>query len=65
VADTHAQALLIEREGYLARGLTARAAQVDAQLASLGVAVEAAVDAPDVETAIPAKPACRTRKATA
>lgn len=67
MADTYAEALLIEREGYLARNRTDRVAQVDAELARLGVAVggapEAAVEAPEVETAVAAKPKGRTRKA--
>lgn len=50
------EALLTERAAYLARGRTDRAAQVSAELARLGVAVD---DAP--EKAAPRKP--RTRKA--
>ena len=41
-------ALLEERRGYVLRGLKDRVAQVDAELARLGVAVEAA----PVETAV-------------
>lgn len=57
MADTYAEALLIEREGYLARGRADRVAQVDAELANLGLAVEpgieTAVAPPEVETATP------------
>lgn len=76
MADTYAEALLIEREGYLARNRPDRVAQVDAELAKLGVAVdddvpeapevddapEAAVEVPEVETAVADKPKGRTRK---
>lgn len=62
------QALLIERDGYVQRGLKDRAAQVDAVLARMGFSgtpkpapvVEAAVVAP-AETAIASKPATRQR----
>lgn len=40
-------ALLRERDGYILRNLPARVAQVDAELARFGVAVETA-DAPPV-----------------
>lgn len=49
-------ALLRERAGYQARGLPARVAQVDAELAQLGHTVEAAVDAPPAEQATKPKP---------
>ncbi len=65
MADTHVEALLVEREGYLARDRPDRVAQVDAELAKLGLAVEApeaAVALPEVETAVAAKPKGRTRK---
>lgn len=59
------EALLTERAAYLARGRTDRAAQVSAELARLGVAVddapEKATAEPKVEKAAPRKP--RTRKA--
>lgn len=63
MAEIDVQALLFEREGYVLRGLANRVAQVDAELAKLGFAVEdapagapeAAVEAPEVETAAPAK----------
>lgn len=64
------QALLIERDGYVQRGLKDRAAQVDAVLARMGFGgkpalestpvVEAAVVAA-VETAVAPKPATRQR----
>ena len=63
MAETYVQALIVERDGYLARGLKARAAEVDAELARNGFAdsgPETAVTPPNVETAVPAKP--RTRK---
>lgn len=59
------EALLAERRGYLARGLANRVAQVDAQLAHYGIAVDASVETasdPDVpENA--ARKAGRVRKA--
>lgn len=58
--STEVEALLIEREGYLRRGLRDRVAQVDAQLAQFGFAVESASVQPAVETASRAKP--RPRK---
>lgn len=62
MSDSIVQALLEERAGYLAKGRRDRAAQVDAQLATFGVAVEAAVPArSDVETATPDKPKARGR----
>jgi hypothetical protein len=54
--STTVEALLIEREGYLRRGLKDRVAQVDAQLAQFGVAVEVASVAPKTETASRSKP---------
>ena len=64
------QALLIERDGYVQRGLKDRAAQVDAVLARMGFGgtpkpapvpvVEAAVAAP-AETAVAPKPVTRQR----
>ena len=54
--NTDVEALLIEREGYLRRGLKDRVAQVDAQLASFGVAVETASIEPKKETASRSKP---------
>lgn len=55
MADTYAEALIIERAGYVARGRHDRVAQVDAELANLGLAVETekAVAPPEVETATP------------
>ena len=53
------QSLLAEREGYLRRGLPQRVAEVDAQLAKFGIAVETASIAPTVETASRAKPRAR------
>lgn len=38
------EALLEERRGYVSRGLANRVAQVDAQLALLGIAVDAPVE---------------------
>lgn len=59
-------ALLDERRGYVARGLSDRVTAVDEQLARLGhrVAPEAAVQAPAPERATQPKPS-RGRKATA
>jgi len=58
-------ALLREREGYVKRGLANRVAQVDAELARFGVAVEpateAAADTEVVETAVKRGPG-RPRK---
>lgn len=46
------KSLLVEREGYVRRGLTNRVAQVDAELARLGFAVESDAEAePEVEAA--------------
>jgi hypothetical protein len=42
--------LLVEREGYVRRGLANRVAQVDEQLARLGFAVESEAE-PEVEVA--------------
>jgi hypothetical protein len=39
------ESLLIERDGYLRRGLMNRVAQVDAELARYGIAVEQAAEA--------------------
>lgn len=47
------EALLAEREGYVRRGLSNRVAQVDAELARLGVAVSS--DAVETADAAPAK----------
>lgn len=58
--NAEVEALLIEREGYVRRGLRDRVAQVDAQLAQFGVAVETASVQPEVETASRPKP--RPRK---
>jgi hypothetical protein len=56
------ESLLEERRGYVTRGLKARVAQVDAELAKLGFAVEESPGLPgDVETA-ETKPA-RSRRA--
>ena len=59
-------ALLEERRGYVARGLSDRVKAVDEQLARLGhrVAPKAAVQAPAPERATQPKPS-RGRKATA
>jgi hypothetical protein len=47
------ETLLIEREGYVRRGLTARIAQVDAALRALGIEVEeTATASPVVERAV-------------
>ena len=54
--NTEVESLLMEREGYLRRGLKDRIAQVDAQLALFGVAVESASVAPSTETASRSKP---------
>jgi hypothetical protein len=54
--STEVESLLIEREGYLRRGLKDRVAQVDAQLALFGIATESASVAPSVETASRSKP---------
>lgn len=51
MTDSYVAALLVERDAYLARGRRDRAAQVDAELSRFGVAVEAAVEPPAVETA--------------
>ena len=60
MAEATVKDLLFERKGYVLRGLSDRVRQVDAELAKLGVAVddapEAAVEAPVVEKATPAKP---------
>lgn len=40
----YVEALLLEREGYVARGRMDRVAQVDAELARFGVAVDAPVE---------------------
>ena len=58
---TEVEALLAEREGYAQRGLAGRVAQVDAVLATYGVAVETATATPKVERA--KKPAATKRKA--
>lgn len=57
--STNVEALLIEREGYRRRGLHDRVAQVDAQLALFGIAVETASVQPDTETASRPKPRAR------
>lgn len=44
-------ALLEERRGYVARGLTARVAHIDQVLARIGIAVETASVDPELETA--------------
>lgn len=54
--NAEVEALLIEREGYVRRGLNNRVAQVDAELAKFGIATETASVAPKVETASRAKP---------
>lgn len=54
--NTAVEALLLEREGYLRRGLKDRVAQVDAQLAHFGIAVETASAVPKAETASRSKP---------
>ena len=47
------EALLLERDGYVRRGLTARVAQVDAALRAYGIEVEeTASNAPIVEKAV-------------
>lgn len=46
------ESLLREREGYMLRNLPARVAQVDAELARLGFAVETADAPPVVERAV-------------
>lgn len=66
---TKAEALLVERAGYLARNQQDRVAQVDAELAKLSIAVapeaagsgSAAEVVPEVETATPAAPKSRGR----
>ena len=45
MSDAHVEALLNERAGYVATGRPDRVAQVDAQLAAFGVAVESEVEA--------------------
>lgn len=59
------EALLAERRGYVLRGLANRVAQVDAQLAGYGIAVETSVETasdPDIhENAV--RKAGRVRKA--
>jgi hypothetical protein len=54
--STQVEALLLEREGYLRRGLKDRVALVDAQLAHYGIAVETASADHSVETASRSKP---------
>ena len=62
MATTDLDALIEERDMYLARGRKDRAAECDRSIKALsGVVVEAAVEVPVVETAD--KPAPRTRKA--
>ena len=39
MSDDRAEALIEERRGYLVRGLRNRVAQIDAELARLGIAV--------------------------
>jgi hypothetical protein len=56
MSDAHVEALLNERAGYVATGRRDRVAQVDAQLAAFGVAVES-----EVEAAVPSKPKARGR----
>jgi hypothetical protein len=53
------EALVAEREGYVRRGLSHRVAQVDAELARLGIAVE-----PQVETT-DGRPASKGRRGRA
>jgi hypothetical protein len=56
------EALIIERDGYLQRGLKDRAKQVDEQLAALGhKKIETASAEPSVERA--AKPTAKKRGA--
>ncbi|MBK6858022.1 MAG: hypothetical protein IPG97_16120 [Microthrixaceae bacterium] len=68
VSDSYVAALLVERDGYVLRGLSGRVAEVDAELARFGVRAgvvgsrEAAVDAPEVEQAVEAAPVKRTRR---
>ena len=57
--DDEVRALLVERQGYEARGLADRAAQVDEQLAARGYAVPSERRAPEQSTAAPAR---RARK---
>jgi hypothetical protein len=49
MTDSIVQALLAEREGYVRRGLKDRVAQVDAQLARFGIAVDRRVETAAVE----------------
>lgn len=68
VSDSYVAALLVERDGYVLRGLSGRVAEVDAELARFGVRAgvvgsrEAAVDTPEVEQAVEAAPVKRTRR---
>jgi|GEM_PF-5975006 len=61
-------ALIEERRGYVAHGKTGRVAQVDAELARFGIAVddtpevERAVVTPEVETAVVKRGPGRPRK---
>lgn len=50
MTDSYVEALLIEREGYVRRGLAARVAQVDDALKAFGIAVS---DSPETATAEP------------
>lgn len=56
-------ALLAERSGYVARGLSSRVADVDAALAALGhgAPVETASIEPQIETAARKKPTRRKK----
>lgn len=68
MATSEIEALTVERDAYLARGRKDRAAECDASLAALGVKVDPPVEAAvpargDVETAVPASPRPRGRKA--
>jgi hypothetical protein len=58
--STQVESLLIEREGYVRRGLKDRVAMVDAQLAHYGIAVETTSADHSAETASRSKP--KTRK---
>jgi len=58
MSDSRVEALLNERAGYVATGRKDRVAQVDAELAAFGVAVDSD---PEVEAAVPSKPKARGR----
>lgn len=53
---TDIESLLVERAGYVRRGLPDRVAQVDAELSRLGHRVETASFKPEVATRGPGRP---------